>query len=871
MKQNLRFLMLTLLCAVFSTAWGQTEEVTDDLNLALTGVTGTSYADWSGKTSKSTAVYAGNSAGGNSSIQLRSNNSNSGIISTTSGGKVKKVVVTWNENTTNGRTLNVYGSNTAYFAASDLYITSNQGTLLGTIVYGTSTELTISGDYAYIGLRSNSGAMYLEEIDITWEPASSIPDVALPIFNPGEGTYTTAQSVTITCATEGATIYYTTNGNNPSSSSSVYSTPITISETTTLKAIAIKDGVSSSVASATYTIEIPATPITIAEARNQATGSVFTKGIVTSCVGKTAYIQDESAGICVYGDDNLNLTIGDEITVQGTLNTYNGLLEITSPTCTVISSDNSVNPVVKTIGEISNDIQGLLVKIENAKVTTIDDQNTTIEQEGNTIIVRGISGVDYAVGDLLSLTGNVGCYKTVQIVNPRDITITADITPSIVVNPTSYNVGWQEATGVIPVTCNNIDESESLDLQFYDEDGVTEIEFDEDWLIIEINEDNNIEYIIDENNGESRSVYLKVYAGEVYSDLITITQAAYVDQPIFYEGFTGSTGTLTDFGGGDGNGTIKYDESGWDVSNAYGADNAAKFGASKKKGSATTPELINLNGDAILTFKAAAWASEVSTITVSITGDNATISPSTFDLANGEWGEYTAYIHGGSSTSKITFTASENRFFLDEVTIEEFESETIPVTIGSTGYATLYYGNKNLVVPADVTAKTYKANGDKIAVSKTYTSGNVIPAGTGVVLEGSAGEYNFIVTTSAGEGDNNSNLYGLDKAGTTVAPGSGSYLFYKLSTNSAGEDVGFYYGADNGVAFTIPAHKAYLAIPTTPGQVSSFVFDETVGIDKVQKDALSAEGIYTLSGIRVNCDNLPKGIYIVNGKKIVIK
>ncbi|MBR6630412.1 MAG: hypothetical protein IKK89_00520 [Alistipes sp.] len=142
--------------------------IVDILNRALTGVTGTSYTEWSGKTDSSTAVYAGNSAGGNESIQLRSNNSNSGIVTTASAGKVTKVVVDWNSNTASGRTLNIYGKNTAYTAATDLYDSNKQGTLLGTIVYGTSTELVIEGDYEYIGMRSNSGAMYLTEIQITW-------------------------------------------------------------------------------------------------------------------------------------------------------------------------------------------------------------------------------------------------------------------------------------------------------------------------------------------------------------------------------------------------------------------------------------------------------------------------------------------------------------------------------------------------------------------------------------------------------------------------------------------------------------------------------------------------------------------------------
>lgn len=144
-------------------------EGVDVLNQAFTGITGTNYTEFSGKVGNSGAVYAGQCAGGYGSIQLRSNNNNSGIVTTGTGGKVTKIVVTWNSNTASGRTLNIYGKNEAFTAATDLYDAEKQGTLLGTIVNGTGTELTIEGDYEYIGFRSESGAMYLEKVEITWK------------------------------------------------------------------------------------------------------------------------------------------------------------------------------------------------------------------------------------------------------------------------------------------------------------------------------------------------------------------------------------------------------------------------------------------------------------------------------------------------------------------------------------------------------------------------------------------------------------------------------------------------------------------------------------------------------------------------------
>ena len=163
--------------------------VVDVLNYAFTGISGSSYTDWSGKTGTSGAVYAGNSFANNniSYIQLKSSGSTSGIVTTKSGGKARKIVVTWHSSTQSGRTLDIYGKTSAYSSAVDLYnnAAATKGTKLGSIVMGTSTELVITGDYEYIGLRSNNGAMYFTEIQITWETGEgggSTPETPAPVL-----------------------------------------------------------------------------------------------------------------------------------------------------------------------------------------------------------------------------------------------------------------------------------------------------------------------------------------------------------------------------------------------------------------------------------------------------------------------------------------------------------------------------------------------------------------------------------------------------------------------------------------------------------------------------------------------------------------
>lgn len=152
---------------------------TDTLTRATTGITGTNYSSWTYSSDESGVDYNGNSAGGNSSIQLRGEN-NSGIVTTASAKNAKKITVSWNSHTSNGNMLRIYGKNSAYESPSDLYDSNKQGAWIGTITYGTSTELSVTGDYEYIGLRSASGALYLESISIVWERELTSPEYTVP-------------------------------------------------------------------------------------------------------------------------------------------------------------------------------------------------------------------------------------------------------------------------------------------------------------------------------------------------------------------------------------------------------------------------------------------------------------------------------------------------------------------------------------------------------------------------------------------------------------------------------------------------------------------------------------------------------------------
>lgn len=232
-----------------------TVAIVDVLNNEWTEISGTSYTAVTRTGSASKVNYSIQAAGGNSSIQLRSDNNNSGIVTTESANRaVKKITIKWNSNTNSARKVDIYGKNSPYSAPSDLYNASTQGTKVKTFTKSEGDgSYSFEADYVYIGIRSNSGALYIDEIDIEWGEAVA---VATPTFSVAGGNYDEAQSVTISCATGGATIYYTTDGSTPTSGSTAYSTAVNVNTSMTLKAIAIKGVDESAVASATYTLKV---------------------------------------------------------------------------------------------------------------------------------------------------------------------------------------------------------------------------------------------------------------------------------------------------------------------------------------------------------------------------------------------------------------------------------------------------------------------------------------------------------------------------------------------------------------------------------------------------------------------------------------
>lgn len=196
---------------------------------------------------------------------------------------------------------------------------------------------------------------------------------------------------------------------------------------------------------------------------------------------------------------------------------------------------------------------------------------------------------------------------------------------------------------------------------------------------------------------------------------------------------------------------------------------------------------------------------------------------------------------------------------------------SVSVTIGETGYATLYYSKLALTVPEGVKGYTCNLAGGSFKMEEVFTKGKIIPAGTGVLLHGKPNTtYTFNVSSEAGtSGAGNNWLKGSDEEAMTE--GGERYYMLSLDANNTEGSVGFYWGVANGEAFKNGAHKAYLCVKdNATGAKTCYRFDgQTTAIDGTRTDKpTAADGVvYNLAGQRV--DRSYKGVVIKNGKKYI--
>ena len=262
---KLLFFLAALVLAI-PPAWAET--VVDEITAEGIGATGSSYSNWTGKTFTSSAVYAGYSmTSSDGAIQLRSSNNNSGIVSTTSGGKVKKITIKFNSKTTSGKPVDIYCGNDAYTAATQLYGNNPVGTRIGSIECPNnaviSKSLDITGDYKYIGLRSYSGAIYLDRIEIEWETEGNTPQLEDVSLSFPEENYTAtmgqgfaAPTLTVDPTAAASEVVYSSSDTNVATVNATTGEVTLVATGTTTITAAISNSETYKNASATYELTV---------------------------------------------------------------------------------------------------------------------------------------------------------------------------------------------------------------------------------------------------------------------------------------------------------------------------------------------------------------------------------------------------------------------------------------------------------------------------------------------------------------------------------------------------------------------------------------------------------------------------------------
>lgn len=223
------------------------------------------------------------------------------------------------------------------------------------------------------------------------------------------------------------------------------------------------------------------------------------------------------------------------------------------------------------------------------------------------------------------------------------------------------------------------------------------------------------------------------------------------------------------------------------------------------------------------------------------------------------------------NTKEVTLTFSGKVFYTKMIVTTELPTSAGAINIATEeGFGT-FYTDKNYVLPQGLTAFGYTSidGNNTLTKSVEYVAGDIVPANTAVVVKGAKGSYNYYNTEEAATKTIENNLLKGVTTDTRIEATSGVKRYI---LTRADDGILAFYRTNTG-NINVKANRAYLEVPTAMA-VASFSLEGTAtGINNVVTTA-AKQGIYTISGVRLNATTtkgLPAGIYIVNGKKVIVK
>ena len=707
---------------------------------------------------------------------------------------------------------------------------------------------------------------YIKSITITYTP-SATPTCAAPTFSPAAGAVLSGTEVTLSTTTEGATIYYTMGNNpaDPTSASTAYDSnnKPTITAATTIKAIAIKAGSNNStVSSASYTIATPFANIAALTADATAspkTGFVTLSGaIVTFVSGNNAYLQDASGAVLFYKSGH-GLTAGKVLTgtaaVTYKLNSGNPQITDLSGITPAAGSAPDPTSVAQsawnyTFTNVLNkyfQITGAtLTKTNNKYYVQLGSDNVQLFKSGGSIS-------DLNLSKKYTITGFPLFYSTT-----KELQIYADpieeATTDPLIDASDVTIEFDATSGQIPYTIEN-QTSATLIAAITNGDWISNLNVATD----------KVTFTATANTGAQRTATITLSYTGADNRVITVTQKKYgiATLPFTFDGGKSDIeSTTSNYGlshtglGSDYSGSpkLKFDDTGDHVVLRFNEE----------------PGILSFS------IKGNGFSSgSTSTFTVQ-TSENGT-SYSDLDeyteLGDTEIKTYKL----GSSVRYVKWIYTEKgatsggNVALGNICLALPGEPSIPVVSGTTvtlttstnmaGWRT-YDNNTTKKYTVDGTTKVYYASATTDnKVTLTEIAGGV-PANTAVILHQTNGSSITLTETS----------------NAITAPGESN----KLAVSTAGQDLGKVFrlgyksGSGKGVGFysyttaSAPAGIIYVSSITAGARdYLEFSFeDETTGVKEVKAQKVDGE-YYNLAGQRVAQPT--KGLYIVNGKKVIMK
>lgn len=732
-------------------------------------------------------------------------------------------------------------------------------------------KLTLSSDTRYVRWIYNSkktGNVGIGNIIVT--EALQDDKVNIPILTPEDGTtFVDKLTVTVSCSTEGATIYYTKDGAEPTTGSDKFPTEgVTLTETTTLKAIAVKDGLDNSeVVTATYTKLEPYASLKALKESNIATEEgkpcvvELKDAVVTYADSRKAYIQDETAGLYVFGSNKLKAGTILNGVVSAQLVLWNGLYELKVDggefDNVAVTNDVEIPVQEVTVAELNQNFaqyESMRVKVVDATVTSsFNDKNGEIEQNGEKIALRAADeNITADVQATVDVTGYPGLYNSTKQLN---VILQEDIAVK--------TAGKTQATLTFDSDAYSVNVGESLTVKATTNSSASVVYSSSDKTIA----------TVDENTGE-------VQAGNKVG---TVTITATVTEN---DEYTGATATCT---------MNVVDPSALPEAKALVAEDKEGILHAMKNELGNTRlnamEVYSLNGKIIDEGKAdIKWYIDI---------DNGTIQ--NID------GMYVVFEDANDSDIKLSSKKGNSWYYKSE----------------DGSWNTKETDGRFLGYNEQITAfRTYSSSTYPKAVAMPIVDGYIRSTTSGdygticlpyaVAAEDMAGAEFFSIAGKVMKGEEPQSIV-LNQVTTLeagvpyifsatsdklIAAYSGKAVAVAEEANGLigsfeGQDVaeGMYLiSAQNkvqlcGKSCKISGNRAYIdmnEVPEYSGEVGVnqrlISFEDATGISETMVEGGLAD-VYTLSGVEVRhqvdeseaTQGLPQGIYIVNGKKVVVK